>query len=38
MVAAETISGYGGNKVHALPHDRLKAALKKFNRLQEVKK
>lgn len=37
MVAAETITGFGGNKVHALPHDRLKVALKKFNRLQDSK-
>jgi len=38
MVAAETMKGLNGNTVHALPHDRLKAALKKYNRLQEVKK
>ncbi len=35
MVAAETITGVNGNKVHALPHDRLKAALKKYNRLPQ---
>ena len=35
MVAAETMKGYKGNTVHALPHDRLKAALKKYNRLKE---
>jgi len=38
MVAAETIKGYNGNTVYALPHDRLKAVLKKYNRLQEIKK
>ncbi|HEX7152450.1 MAG TPA: P1 family peptidase [Thermoanaerobaculia bacterium] len=34
LVAAETMTGLNGNVVHALPHDRLKAALKKYNRLQ----
>ena len=38
MVGAETITGFNGNKAHALPHDRLKAVLKKYNRLQEAKK
>lgn len=38
MVAAETMTGYNGNTVYALPHDRLKEVLKKYNRLQEVKK
>ncbi len=38
MVAAENMSGYKGNKAYALPHDRLKEALRKYNRLQEVKK
>jgi L-aminopeptidase/D-esterase-like protein/N-acyl-D-aspartate/D-glutamate deacylase len=33
MVAAETMTGRDGNRVHALPHDRLRAALKKYNRL-----
>ena len=37
MVAAETTTGFNGNKAHALPHDRLKAALKKYNRLQPGK-
>jgi L-aminopeptidase/D-esterase-like protein len=27
LVAAETMSGINGNKVHALPHDRLKQVL-----------
>ncbi|MCA1630484.1 MAG: P1 family peptidase [Acidobacteria bacterium] len=33
MVAAETMTGIGGNKVHALPHDRLRDVLRKYNRL-----
>jgi D-aminopeptidase len=37
LVAAETMKGYNGNTVHALPHDRLRAILKKYNRLQEGK-
>ena len=35
LVAAETMKGRDGNTVHALPHDRLKATLKKYNRLHE---
>lgn len=38
LVAAETMTGYNGNTVYALPHDRLKEILKKYNRLQTVKK
>lgn len=38
LVAAETMKGYNGNTVYALPHDRLKTVLKKYNRLKEVKK
>lgn len=38
MVAAETMTGYNGTIVYALPHDRLKEILKKYNRLKEVKK
>ena len=38
MVAAETMTGFDGNKVYALPHDRLKEVLKKYNRLRETKK
>lgn len=38
LVAAETMKGFGGNTVYALPHDKLKAALKKYNRLRETKK
>ena len=33
MVAAETVKGYKGNTIYALPHDRLQDALKKYNRL-----
>jgi len=33
MVAAETMEGINGNKVFALPHDRLREILKKYNRL-----
>jgi L-aminopeptidase/D-esterase-like protein len=32
MLAAETMEGINGNKVYAIPHDRLKAALAKYNR------
>ena len=35
MVAAETMTGIDGNTVHALPHDRLQQALRKYNRLQK---
>ena len=39
MVAAETMKGLNGNTVYALPHDRLREILKKYNRLpQEAKK
>ena len=38
MVAAETMKGYDDNTAYALPHDRLKEILKKYNRLQDVKK
>jgi D-aminopeptidase len=34
MVAAETMTGIENHKVIDLPHDRLRAALKKYNRLQ----
>jgi D-aminopeptidase len=33
MVAAETMKGINGNTVYALPHDRLREVLKKYNRL-----
>jgi L-aminopeptidase/D-esterase-like protein len=35
MVAAETMTGIENHKVIALPHDRLRAALKKYNRLNQ---
>jgi D-aminopeptidase len=34
MVAAETMTGIENHKVSALPHDALRALLKKYNRLQ----
>ena len=35
MVAAETMTGIENHKVSALPHDRLRSVLKKYNRLNE---
>ena len=35
MVAAETMTGANGLRVYGLPHDRLRAALQKYNRLVE---
>jgi L-aminopeptidase/D-esterase-like protein len=35
MVAAETTMGIENHKVIALPHDKLRAVLKKYNRLVE---
>ena len=32
LVAAETMVGRDGNTVHALPHDRLQAVMKQYNR------
>lgn len=34
MIAAETMVGVNGNKVYAIPHDRLIAVMKKYNRLK----
>ena len=34
MIAAETMTGRDGNTVYAIPHDRLKEAMKKYNRLK----
>lgn len=34
MVAAKTMQGVNGNTVYAIPHDRLVAVLKKYNRLK----
>ncbi len=38
LVAAETMVGENGNTVYAIPHDRLKQALRKYGRLNEAKK
>ena len=35
MIAAETMTGIENHRVIALPHDRLRAVLKKYNRLVE---
>ena len=35
MVAAETMTGANDVTVHALPHDRLRETLRKYNRLRE---
>jgi D-aminopeptidase len=35
MVAAETMTGIENHKVSALPHDRLREVLKKYNRLNQ---
>ena len=35
LVAAKDMVGVNGNTVYALPHDRLRAVLKKYNRLLE---
>jgi L-aminopeptidase/D-esterase-like protein len=35
MVAARTMTGKGGRTVYALPHDRLREILRKYNRLAE---
>ena len=32
LLAAETMVGINGNIAYALPHDRLKATMKKYNR------
>ncbi len=37
MVAAKTMTGINGHTVEALPHDRLRELLKKYNRLVTVK-
>jgi L-aminopeptidase/D-esterase-like protein len=34
MVAAETMTGVDNHEVIALPHDRLREILRKYNRLQ----
>jgi L-aminopeptidase/D-esterase-like protein len=35
LVAAETMTGADGHRVVALPHDRLRQLLRKYNRLEE---
>ena len=37
MVAAKTMTGIDGHTVEALPHDQLRAVLKKYNRLADSK-
>jgi len=37
LVAAETMTGVDNHQVIAIPHDRLKQILKKYNRLKESK-
>ena len=34
MVAADTMEGVNGNKVYAIPHDRLVEAMKKYGRIK----
>lgn len=34
MIAAETMEGINGNKVYAIPHDRLVSILRKYNRIK----
>ena len=35
MVAAEDMTGINGNTVYAIPHERLRQVLKKYNRLND---
>jgi D-aminopeptidase len=35
LVAAETTQGINGNTAYALPHDRLKQTMIRYNRLEE---
>jgi D-aminopeptidase len=37
LIAAKTMTGVDGHAVEALPHDRLREILKKYNRLAQVK-
>ncbi|CAF2915215.1 unnamed protein product [Rotaria sp. Silwood2] len=34
MIAAKTMEGIHGNKIYAIPHERIREILKKYNRLQ----
>jgi len=36
LIAAETMSGINGNTLYALPHDRLRDILRRYNRLLET--
>jgi D-aminopeptidase len=36
LIAAETMTGINNHKVIAIPHDRLKQVMRKYNRLQEA--
>jgi L-aminopeptidase/D-esterase-like protein len=38
MIAAETMKGINDNTIYALPHDRLKEVMQKYNRLQATNK
>jgi L-aminopeptidase/D-esterase-like protein len=38
LVAGETMTGANGRTVRAIPHDRLREVLKKYNRLVETAK
>jgi D-aminopeptidase len=35
LIAAETMTGVDGHKVIALPHDRLRQVMRKYNRIVE---
>ena len=35
LVAADTMTGVDGHTVYALPHDRLREVLRKYNRLAD---
>jgi L-aminopeptidase/D-esterase-like protein len=35
LIAAETMTGRDGNTVHAIPHNKVKEILKKYNRLKQ---
>jgi L-aminopeptidase/D-esterase-like protein len=35
LVAGETMTGKDGHRIDALPHDRLKAALRRYGRLRQ---
>ena len=35
LVAAKTMTGLNGSRVHALPHDVLRDALRRYNRLKD---